>query len=324
MQNIASFVSKGRIFQGKSGDVFSGPEATGASCLLLPSVEEHEVKADEDEGHTEPLAHVQRHAVLEVHLVLLEELDEEAEDEDFRQAEAEEEAAVIGRGNLCIGFRTLAEVGTRGSGSLFLPALVQPHHAEEEDEVGKRLVELGRMAGHHVHPLEDESPGYVCRPPDNLGVHQIGQADAAGGDGGGYGNHVEHVHVVHLRLAAVEPQGDDEAQGAAVAGQPLIAGELPSAAGQELHGENHLPEVVQVVVGLVEEAVPQPRAYQDAEEAVEEQRVELVVGDAAVAVLLAHDEVGKGQSDDPEQAVVTDGDTEEVEQFGIGVPMDVE
>lgn len=58
MQNIASFVSKGRIFQGKSGDVFSGPQAAGASRLLLPSVEEHEVKADEDEGHTEPLAHV--------------------------------------------------------------------------------------------------------------------------------------------------------------------------------------------------------------------------------------------------------------------------
>ena len=63
---------------------FSGPEAAGASRLFLPSVEEHEVKADEDEGHTEPLAHVQRHAVLEVHLVLLEELDEEAEDEKKR------------------------------------------------------------------------------------------------------------------------------------------------------------------------------------------------------------------------------------------------
>ena len=118
--------------------------------------------------------------------------------------------------------------------------------------------------------------------------------------------------------------GDDESQRTTVAGQAFVARKLPSAVRQELHGENHLPEVVQVVVGLVEEAVPQPRAYQDAEEAVEEQRFELVVGDAAVAVLLAHDEVGKGQSDEPEQAVVTDGDAEEVEQFGIGVPVNVE
>ena len=324
MQKKQCFASKGRIFQGKSGDVFSGSQAAGASSLLLPSVEEHEVKADEDEGHTEPLAHVQRHAVLEVHLVLLEELDEEAEDEDFRQTEAEEEAAVIGRGNLCVGFRTLAEVGTRGGGSLFLPALVQPHHAEEEDEIGQRLVELGRMAGHHVHPLEDESPGYVRRPPDNLGVHQIGQTDAAGGDGGGYGNHVEHVHVVHLRLAAVEPQGDDESQRTAVAGQAFVARKLPSAVRQELHGENHFPEVVQVVVGLVEQAVAQAGTDEDTEEAVEEQRFELVVADAPVAVFFLHDEVGKSQADDPQQAIVTDGDTEEVEQFGIGVPVDVE
>ena len=53
---------------------------------------------DNHKRDTEPLAHVQRHAVLKVHLVFFQELDEEAEGEYFRQAESEEETAVIGQG----------------------------------------------------------------------------------------------------------------------------------------------------------------------------------------------------------------------------------
>ena len=34
MQNIASFASKGRIFQGKSGDVFSGPKPQGRHAFF--------------------------------------------------------------------------------------------------------------------------------------------------------------------------------------------------------------------------------------------------------------------------------------------------
>ena len=65
-------------------------------CFLL-SVEAHKVYSDNDERDAEPLPHVQRHAIFKVHLVLFQELDEEAEDEYLRQAEAEEEAAVIAR-----------------------------------------------------------------------------------------------------------------------------------------------------------------------------------------------------------------------------------
>ena len=274
------------------------------SGFLLFTVEEHAVDANDDKRNTEPLAHVKRHAVFKAYLVFLQELDEEAEEEDFRQAESEEETAA-------------------GCGAV-LRLSVEVNHAEEEDEVGHRFVELCRMARNHVDPLEYECPGHAGGIADDFRVHQIGQTDAAGGDGGGYGNHVEHVHVVHLRLAAVEPQGDDESQRTAVAGQAFVARKLPSAVRQELHGENHFPEVVQVVVGLVEQAMTQAGADEDTEEAVEEQRFELVVADAPVAVFFLHDEVGKSQADDPQQAIVTDGDAEEVEQFGIGVPVDVE
>lgn len=52
----------------------------------------HEGDARDDEGDAEPLAHVEGHALLEVDLPLLEELDEEAEGEGQRQCQAEEEA----------------------------------------------------------------------------------------------------------------------------------------------------------------------------------------------------------------------------------------
>ena len=42
---------------------------------------------------------------------------------------------------------------------LLLSAPVQVDHAQEEDEVGDCLVELCRMAGQHIHPFKDESPG---------------------------------------------------------------------------------------------------------------------------------------------------------------------
>lgn len=291
-------------------------------------IEKHAIDADDDERYAEPLSHVQRHAVLEGYLVFLQELDEETEYEYLRQAKAEEEAAGVGQRGIDLFGGRLApggvEVGFELVLLLFHPALVEVEHAQGEDEVGDGFVQLCRVAGNGIDSFEYEGPGYVGRHTDDFGVHQVGQADAAGGDGGGDGNHVEYVHVVHLRLTAVEPQGDDEAQRTAVAGKSFVSGEFPSSIGQNLDGQYHLPKVVQVIVGLVEEAVSQTRAYQDAEEAVEEQGFELVVGNLAVAVLPAHDEVGENQADDPQKTIVADGDAEEVEQFGIGIPVDAE
>ena len=63
--------------------------------LFFSLVEEHKVETNKDKGDAEPLSHVEGHALLEAHLVLLEELYEEAEGEDLRQAEAEEETLTI-------------------------------------------------------------------------------------------------------------------------------------------------------------------------------------------------------------------------------------
>lgn len=93
-------------------------------CLLLP-VEEHKIYPYNHKRNTQPLPHIQRHAVFKVYLVLFQELYEEAEYKDFRQAEAEEEATV----------------------QLFAVVLIQENHNKEEDEVGDCLIKLCRMAG---------------------------------------------------------------------------------------------------------------------------------------------------------------------------------
>ena len=154
------------------------------------------------------------------------------------------------------------------------------------------------MAGQHVFPFKDECPGHVGRFADDFGVHQVGKADAAGGDGSGNGYHVEHVHVVHLRLAAVHPEGDNQAQRAAVAGKAGVTRHFPSCGGL-LDGENHFNEVVLVVGPVVKYAVAQSCAYQYAEEAIEEKRFEFLFVYFAVVVLVLHDKVGKGEADNP-------------------------
>ena len=64
-------------------------------------------------------------------------------------------------------------------------------------------------------------------------------------------------------------------------------------------------------------------AGQDTEEAVEKERLELGIADFLVPELLPHYQIGKPNTNDPQQAVITDGNTsEEFEQFGIGVPVD--
>ena len=58
----------------------------------------HEVRSQQYERNAEPLPHIQRHCAFKIHLILFQELDEETEGENLRQAESEEETAVIGQG----------------------------------------------------------------------------------------------------------------------------------------------------------------------------------------------------------------------------------
>ena len=228
----------------------------------------HAVHPYEDERDAQNLPHVDEHGSLPCLLHLFRVFDEETRREDAGQAETEVEARA----------------------HLLRPLVVERVADDEKEEIADGFVELAGVAGQHVHALEDERPRHVGGLADDFRVHQIAQADEHGTGGRGDGHVVQHAHDVHLRLAHIEPQGQYQPYGAAMAGQPGIAGEDPPV-GCLAHGEHHLQGMGEEVVRFVEQAVAQAGTHQDAHEAVEEERVEQFVGDVLLPVEALHQEI---------------------------------
>ncbi len=252
--------------------------------FLQPSP--HAPEAQQDEGDAEELAHIEEHAVLEVHLVLLGIFDENAAGEYHEEAEAEEEARADQA-------RTAA---------------VDVPSYEEETSIAEGFVELAGMARQLVHALEDEGPGQIGGTAYYLAVHQVAQADGTGADGGDDAHIIQHMEQGQAYAPCIEHQGQHKAQCAAVAGQALVARHHPMravvargkphepgspqlGARRFLDGQEHLGKVVQIVVGLVEQAVTQPGTHQDAHEAVEEHGVELVLAQLLLLIEPVHEHI---------------------------------
>ena len=116
-------------------------------CLVfLLCATHHAPYAEYHEGNAEELTHIEGHTHLEVALYLLEELHEEAEGKDGGKAISEEEACT----------------DLAGHTTIEIPAY------ESEEGVGKRLVELCRMAWQQVYLCEDESEVSSCGATYNL------------------------------------------------------------------------------------------------------------------------------------------------------------
>ena len=64
----------------------------GLTSLLHSPTPPHAPKAEEDEGYTEELTHVEKHSVLEINLILLGVFDKNAGSEDEEEAKSEEES----------------------------------------------------------------------------------------------------------------------------------------------------------------------------------------------------------------------------------------
>ena len=94
-----------------------------------------------------------------------------------------------------------------------------------------------------------------------------------------------------------------------MAGQPLITDEAHARA-REAYGEPHLNEageVVEVVLRLIEDTMPQAGTEQDAEEAVEEQRFEELVLNLLILIEFLYYKIGTGQAQHPKEGVEAQG-----------------
>lgn len=151
--------------------------------MLRLNATHHTPHTEDHEGDAEKLTHVECHTHLEVALHLFAELHEKAEGEDIGKAVAKEEACA----------------------HLARHALVEPPADETEQGIRDGLVELCRVAGQHVDLREDEPPISARRAANNLGIHEVAQADTTSSHGCGDSDIIEHRPKRHLILAYIEP-----------------------------------------------------------------------------------------------------------------------
>jgi len=94
------------------------------------------------------------------------------------------------------------------------------------------------------------------------------------------------------------------------------------AVGGATDGEEHLDGVTEEIGWLIEEAVAEPCADKDADEAIEEEGVELFARNALAAVETGYDEVGQHESDSPAERIPAQAEVADVQGDEIGVPDD--
>lgn len=262
----------------------------------------HAEDAKDYERYGEQLPHVEWERGFECLLHFLGVFYEEAGGEDIRQTESEEESRAY--------FLRIATVE--------IPA------DKEKQGIGDSLIELPGVARLHVHLFEDESPRHIGYSADYLGVHQIAQSDEACRDGGGDGDIVEHLPDWELCAPYIQEEGDHQSQCSTVACQSGIACEFPSAVFKEADGEQHLDDVFargEEVVGFIEETVSQSCSDENADEAVDKERIEQFVFYLLLFVEFPHDEISRQQSDEPAQCIPAHGYWSEMECFDVWIPV---
>lgn len=183
----------------------------------------HAVNAQQYERNAEELPHVEKHAVLEVYLILFCVLDEDAAGEDEEQAQSKEETtAHTNTGGGRYGCDLICPHGT---------TVEEPSH-EEEARIAECLIELSGMAWQQVYTLEDECPWEVRGSADDFRVHEISNADGAGTDGSDDGNIVQYPHDIESLAFGIQPQYYHQSYGTSVAGKSLETGVFPTAVSQ--------------------------------------------------------------------------------------------
>ena len=107
-------------------------------------------------------------------------------------------------------------------------------------------------------------------------------------------------------------------------GEPLEGTAPQLGIGCLAYGKQHLGDVMQEVLGLVEQTVAQTSAYQDAQEAVDEHGVELLVAQLLLAEQAMHEQIHAHQAHTPAERIPPHGQRTQLKGRGGGVPMDEE
>ena len=243
------------------------------------------------------MPHIEHPSLFERLLLGLDELDEEARQENPEQPDAEQDARTAPRDVLRI---------------------IEPAKDAEGDQVAKRLVNLGRVyrrGGELVHPLgradEFEAPRQGRGHAEDLRIEQVAQPDDGTADAHRDHDAVERPDIGQLVLAREQPEADQEADGSAVAGHAAVP-----------ETRDDRPRLAEVFHRVVEEAVPQPRPDDRRQRTIYKNRL----GDLRRKPLTLAEVIEKLGADQdcqrPHQSVIADVERPDGEEHRVEIPND--
>ena len=223
------------------------------------------------ERYAKKLPHVQEHSLLKGFLHVFYVFHQETEHKDRRETPAEEE--------------------TRAH--LFFIVMVDDESDKENRDVCKRLVKLSGVSGKVFAVCrENKAPRHVGGLAHDFGVEQVAEPYEARRERSTDSHVVENAHGVHSSAFHVEIQGKEHSYHASVRRQSGISRASPAVNGF-LYGKNHLHGVGKKISRLVEKAMSETCAYDNAEKYVEKQRIELFVGYVLPLVELLHHHISQ-------------------------------
>ena len=220
-------------------------------CRLPPSEAiDDKAYAYENERDAENLPHVESHAGLEVDLVILDEFDNETYPEE--------------------GYEEYAENGTPLE--FFKTVSVQCEQGESENHVTQGLIDLCRMMRLAV-PMrithKHEPPRQVGDGTVNLGVEEVAETYECAGEAHRDAEPVKNPEQVEIVFATVvmrePPHGQYKGDGASMACESSFP------------YHEYLPETfpgAEIIVRLVEQAVPEPCPHDCGDKQGVEQRIQ--------------------------------------------------
>lgn len=173
---------------------------------------------------------------------------------------------------------------------------------------------------------EDESPRHIGHLADDLGVHQVAEADEHGGDARDDAHVVEYHPALDFQVSTVDPNGYEHTKYASMACQALISRKFPTAVWHVMEWYQHLDEVIpsaEKILWLIEETMSQACSYQYADEDIEEQRLKLLRSYLLFLVEALHQQIAKYQADEPASGVVADCQWTQMRQYWVWVPYDI-
>jgi len=247
------------------------------------------------EWEAEKLTHVECHGLLEAHLRLLDEFDEESHSKEDDEEESEDFASL----------------------HLLDSVFIAPHQEETQQDIAECLIQLCRMLRESfASELEYESPWEVSHVTVYLRVEEVAKTDQRTCKAYRDDEPVhdpEEVEVVFLAITVREPpHSEEERYRSAVARESSFP--------RHEYLEEALP-TAKVVVRLIEEAMAEACTDDGCDQKRVEKRVEESLRDLFPVEETLEDEPAEDESADEKYGVPAQCESAETEYLRVHVPM---